>query len=67
MTAHDPSAREANARLRARFGRSAEVERAIKKTMAIRSLTSDGMDYADTLKHVYNQIAGGNHGKQKVS
>jgi hypothetical protein len=63
MAARDPSAREANARLRARFGRSAEVERAIKKTTYFRSLTSGDMDYAATLAQVYKQIEGGKHGK----
>jgi hypothetical protein len=66
MAAHDPLAREINAKLRARFGRTPEVERAIKKTMAIRALTSGGMDYAHTLTQVYNRITGGNHGKQEV-
>jgi hypothetical protein len=63
MSAHDPLARETNAKLRARFGRTPEVERAIKKTTAIRALTSGGMDYAYTLAQVYKQIEGGKHGK----
>jgi hypothetical protein len=63
MSEHDSTAREANAKLRARFGRSAEVERAIRKTRAIRALTSGGMDYPHTLTQVYIQITGGKHGK----
>ena len=63
MAAYDPLAREANAKLRARFGRTPEVERAIKQTREIRALTSGGMDYAHTLTQVYNQITGGKHGK----
>lgn len=62
MAKYDPIAIEANARLRGRFGRTVEVEKAIKDTQRIRALVSGDMDYAETLARVYHQITGGNNG-----
>lgn len=59
MAKQDPEARKANAELRASFGRTPEVAKAIKRTREIRAMSSTDIDYAATLASMYSQIIGG--------
>ncbi len=67
MAKRDPKAKQANVELRAAFGDTPEVRKAIKRTQEIRSLSSASIDYADTLTKVYSQITGGKNGAHRAS
>ena len=68
MAEYNSTAREANASLRARHGRTAEVERAVQQAQMIRRESGGVVDYPKLLAECYELARKGRkNGKQKIS